>query len=309
MSSTPILPGPFCGAQPHWNDDGNGANWIECPGCGASTNQRYSLMDDSRPQLADQWNRCSMSPITNFDPATIARAVCRSVAELGDRNSPADQPDMMLVDTDELFAIVIEAFAENADIIPTEGGRESVEDALAVVESFGPGTAGVNDTFARQILLAAEVKRLRGLYESAVQGRADMRAGLRNARAPAAEQGDTLAYLYQLSRTSQDGSMEDGPWDVVLADEVSEPVPHHYIALAARSTTPSAAVPDGWRLVPIEPTEGMCAAAVKYANGSAVYKNVAAAALKIEEAIYGEAYAAMLAAAPVSPNTASGERS
>lgn len=58
------------------------------------------------------------------------------------------------------------------------------------------------------------------------------------------------------------------------------------------------AAPAGWKLVPVEPTEAMCAAAVKFANGNAVYKNVAAEALKIEEAIYGEAYSAMLAAAP-----------
>jgi len=44
---------------------------------------------------------------------------------------------------------------------PTMGGRESVEDALSIVESFGPGIAGLNDTYARQILLADEVKRLR----------------------------------------------------------------------------------------------------------------------------------------------------
>ena len=49
-----------------------------------------------------------------------------------------------------------------------EGGRESVEDARAIVESFGPGVEGLNDTFARQVLLAGEVKRLRSLYESAV---------------------------------------------------------------------------------------------------------------------------------------------
>ena len=51
--------------------------------------------------------------LADFDPLTIARHVCRSVAEIGDRNSPEGQPDMMLVTADELFAIVIEAFAEN----------------------------------------------------------------------------------------------------------------------------------------------------------------------------------------------------
>lgn len=56
-----------------------------------------------------------------------------------------------------------------------------------------------------------------------------------------------------------------------------------------------------WSIVPQEATPEMCAAAVVFANGNAVYKNVAAEALKIEESIYAEAYAAMLAAAPEPP--------
>ena len=56
--------------------------------------------------------------------------------------------------------------------------------------------------------------------------------------------------------------------------------------------------PAGMVLVPVEPTEAMTRAAVVYANGNAVYKNVAAEALKIEEGIYAEVYGAMLAAAP-----------
>ena len=57
-------------------------------------------------------------------------------------------------------------------------------------------------------------------------------------------------------------------------------------------------VPEGYKPVPIEPTPEMKAAAVRFANGDAVYKNVKAEALKIEEDIYGEVYEAMLAAAP-----------
>lgn len=57
-------------------------------------------------------------------------------------------------------------------------------------------------------------------------------------------------------------------------------------------------VPAGYALVPVEASEDMKAAAVKYANGAAVYKNVHAEVLRIEEGIYGEVYAAMLAAAP-----------
>ena len=56
--------------------------------------------------------------------------------------------------------------------------------------------------------------------------------------------------------------------------------------------------PAQWRMVPMEATQEMCAAAVRFANGSAVYKNVAAEALKIEESIYAEVYEAMLAASP-----------
>lgn len=52
------------------------------------------------------------------------------------------------------------------------------------------------------------------------------------------------------------------------------------------------------RIVPVEASESMCKAAVIFANGSAVYKNVAAAALRIEESIYAETYEAILSAAP-----------
>ena len=73
------------------------------------------------------------------------------------------------------------------------------------------------------------------------------------------------------------------------------------MALDAHAALSAHSAPEGWQLVPKEATQQMCAAAVIYANGNAVYKNVAADALKIEEAIYGEAYAAMLEAAPTPP--------
>ena len=65
------------------------------------------------------------------------------------------------------------------------GGKESVDDALAVVESFGPGVQGLNDTFARQVLLGQEVRRLRTAYELACQGRSDFRNLYRAARGQA----------------------------------------------------------------------------------------------------------------------------
>jgi hypothetical protein len=71
-----------------------------------------------------------------------------------------------------------------------------------------------------------------------------------------------------------------------------------FVALSTAQQEGAAAEPDGWKLVPVEPTEEMCRAAVVFANGSAVYKAVAAEALKIEESIYAEVYEAMLSAAP-----------
>jgi hypothetical protein len=60
--------------------------------------------------------------------------------------------------------------------------RESVDDALVVVESYGPWGADLNDAHRRQIVLADEVHRLRHLYEMAVRGRAEMRTALRQER-------------------------------------------------------------------------------------------------------------------------------
>jgi hypothetical protein len=77
------------------------------------------------------------------------------------------------------------------------------------------------------------------------------------------------------------------------------------IAQAIRAGSPSPqppAIPAGWRLVPEEAMPEMTRAAVIYANGNAVYKNVSAEVLKIEESIYAEVYAAMTAAAPQPPS-------
>jgi hypothetical protein len=65
--------------------------------------------------------------------------------------------------THDIFWRVWQAARAYPAAEPVMGGRESLEDALMIVESFGPGIDGVNDTFARQIILADEVKRLRSL--------------------------------------------------------------------------------------------------------------------------------------------------
>jgi hypothetical protein len=60
--------------------------------------------------------------------------------------------------------------------------RESVDDALMIVASYGHWGADLNDAHRRQIVLADEVLRLRKLYEMSVGGRAEMRTALRLAR-------------------------------------------------------------------------------------------------------------------------------
>jgi len=85
----------------------------------------------------------------------------------------AEMPDSLICAVDQWFADNIkdsdgcttQDVRELAEIfygVAHEGGRESVDDALAIVKSFGPGIGGINDTYARQVLLAEEVERLRG---------------------------------------------------------------------------------------------------------------------------------------------------
>lgn len=65
--------------------------------------------------------------------------VLRDVAELPDRNSPPDQPEMMLVTADELKAI-LEGFSlwQPMDNAPTESGAT----VILHVPSFNDGESG-----------------------------------------------------------------------------------------------------------------------------------------------------------------------
>lgn len=85
-------------------------------------------------------------------PESLVRSVDRWFAQNTGLGGCSDK------DVAELAAIFYD--------VPFDGGRESAEDALAVVNSFGPGIQGLNDTFARQIILAAEVKLLRAALAS-----------------------------------------------------------------------------------------------------------------------------------------------
>ena len=75
------------------------------------------------------------------------------------------------------------ALGSSEGLGPTVPQRESVDDALMIVESYGPWGADLNDAHRRQIVLADEVHRLRHLYEMAVRGRAEMRTALQAERA------------------------------------------------------------------------------------------------------------------------------
>ncbi len=67
MTGINLKPCPCCGSTAAFNNDGDGANWIECTKqtCGLSTMQRWSLMDSCHPQLAQAWNSRARPPTTS----------------------------------------------------------------------------------------------------------------------------------------------------------------------------------------------------------------------------------------------------
>ncbi len=110
----------------------------------------------------------AQEPVTHL-PQSLIRAVDRWFVENAGTGGCSDK------DVQDLASIFYD--------VVFDGGRESVDDALAVVESFGPGISGLNDTFARQIILSNEVRRLRAVYEQAVHGRSAFRSALVDCRA------------------------------------------------------------------------------------------------------------------------------
>jgi Lar family restriction alleviation protein len=66
-----LLPCPFCGGKAEYKEiefapedehkHDRGGHYIECQGCGASTNLMFPLMDDVSRLLAEKWNRRSAS--------------------------------------------------------------------------------------------------------------------------------------------------------------------------------------------------------------------------------------------------------
>ena len=60
-----LLPCPFCGGAARFGrcasgeveSENDGAEYIECETCGASTCLVFPCMDDCKPVLAERWNR------------------------------------------------------------------------------------------------------------------------------------------------------------------------------------------------------------------------------------------------------------
>lgn len=120
-----LFPCPFCGSSAAFADDGEGGNWIECSQgtCGASTNIRYSMMDDCKVLLVQQWNRRSTTdddhPLDNDAAvAAIAFALEEASGDLdgieflrcwneGDFDSVRDQwpeaPEEVFIGADPLY--------------------------------------------------------------------------------------------------------------------------------------------------------------------------------------------------------------
>jgi hypothetical protein len=152
--------------------------------------------------------------------------------------------------------------------------RESVEDALMIVESYGPWGADLNDAHRRQIVLAEEVKRLRGLYEMAVSGRAAMRTALRR------ERGEQTAQ--RVADEERERAYNAG---FVTASRMHGAEIERLRALASAPR-----VPQGWKLVPVQATPDMVQAGIT--------AWVHAAPLRPTEDAGSRAWKAALAAAP-----------
>jgi Lar family restriction alleviation protein len=52
-----LKPCPFCGGVPQSVPTSNGARFIECTKCHASTSLMYSTGEDCAPILAEKWNK------------------------------------------------------------------------------------------------------------------------------------------------------------------------------------------------------------------------------------------------------------
>lgn len=99
-------------------------------------------------------------------------------------------------------------------------------------------------------------------------------------------------------------SSVDAAWDGWLARAAAAPVAVQAgekqgdLSRSSGLDPSGALVPEGWQLVPIEPTPEMLREMVKMAEGPAVYKVMSEKGLRVLEADAADAYTAALSVAP-----------
>ena len=128
---------PFCGANAHVRKRSHSMPrpqtfQVQCGECYCGTSDRY----ETEAYAIAAWNRRPVSTenaelkrqlaeagaFTQAQADGIVSVVLRDVAELPDRTSPEDQPEMMLVSGEELSLILVEQLSPH--IRPSDTGKE-----------------------------------------------------------------------------------------------------------------------------------------------------------------------------------------
>ena len=78
-----LLPCPFCGSNPSLVQALPSGWAVSCAGCGVGSGIRYSLMEDARPLVAEQWNcRADLARPSQAGDERVARLVEKRAAAI-----------------------------------------------------------------------------------------------------------------------------------------------------------------------------------------------------------------------------------